>query len=265
MDATQNCKQDDNEKYSRYVCCALNIITPQNFDTLLENTLALIGDDKNKMDVIIDMIFKNSSSSSLYSEVYSKLCASILEKYQRDSIDSFEHIQRRILLNYEENVSKIVLEGRGKVPDEERYAIFCTLAFVAQMFKQKIIPLDEMQRFIDKLLPSETQPQQSIDFKLDCFIKLIEITGKSLEELDKQYTDTIFDRIDKLTKAEGLLGTRLYFLLLRVTELRENNWTPRLESLKPVTIDKIRREVEDEIERRNQEIIFWRKQRKAST
>ncbi|XP_066919978.1 uncharacterized protein [Clytia hemisphaerica] len=235
MDATQNSKQDHNEKYSRYVCCALNIITPQNFDTLLENTLALIGDDKNKMDVIIDMIFKNSSSSSLYSEVYSKLCASILEK------------------------------DRGKVPDEERYAIFCTLAFVAQMFKQKIVPLDKMQRFIDKLLPSETQPQQSLDFKLDCFIKLVEIVGKSLEELDKQYTDTIFDRIDKLTKAESLLGTRLYFLLLRVTELRENNWTPRLESLKPVTIDKIRREVEDEIERRNQEIIFWRKQRKAST
>ena len=71
----------------------------------------------------------------------------------------------------------------------------------------------------------------------------------------KQYTDTIFDQINKLTKTEGLLSTRIYFLLLGVTELRENNWKPRLESLKPVTIEKIRKEVEDEIERRNQ--VSW--------
>lgn len=108
--------------------------------------------------------------------------------------------------------------------------------FVGELYKLSMLVSHDMMTIIKTLLT------RGDDDSLECLCKLLTTVGSLLEaqckSRSKANLDQSFAQLDKIVK-ERLAGNRIRFLIMDVTDLRKNNWTPRRQENNPKTMAEI--------------------------
>ena len=113
--------------------------------------------------------------------------------------------------------------------------------FIGELFKRKMVGLEEVRLSVDKL----TRECQDDTDKIQPLCKLLEGVGKAIETQSKESLDGWFRDIDGVL-ANAALSSRYRFMLLDLIDLRGNGWVPRRAASGPKTLEDVQKEVDKE-------------------
>ena len=140
-------------------------------------------------------------------------------------------------------------EGLASLPPDERdqklrklrQRTLGNVEFIGELFKRKMVGVDEVQLSLNKL----TQECEEDTDKIQPLCKLLEGVGKTLEAQNKEVIDECFRKVDGIL-SNAALSSRYRFMLMDLIDLRANNWTPRRAASGPKTLEDVQKEVDKE-------------------
>ncbi|KAK9501015.1 hypothetical protein O3M35_002151 [Rhynocoris fuscipes] len=272
------------EKLLKAVRGILNKLTPQKFETLLNQILALPIDTNERLTKVVHLVFSKAVDEPSFSKEYAELCRRLSlnkmpqqqqqqqsQEQQGDQQQQQQHSAsfRKLLLNkcqeeFEKNkTDELNIEARTKEIEE------CTdqekkkeLKLLLEEEERRIrIKKVGLVRFIGELYKLKmltnkimhgciTVLLDKIDEEsLECLCKLLTTIGKELEQMsDKKDFDQYFQKMLKLSQKspDAVVSSRIRFMLQDVIELRMKNWVPRRDENNPKTIEQIHKDAERE-------------------
>ena len=237
----------------------LNKLTPQNFETLLEQLVALTIDTPERLEGVTDRIFEKAIREPMYSVSYANMCRCVFTIRVADA-EGKDVSFRKLLLSrcqkeFEEGLSNQdqvngLLEKGSKETKEKmdealaksKKRMLGNVKFMGELFKLKLLRENLMHDCISEMLRCGDEKC------LESMRKLLFTIGKDLDsDKAKPRIDQYFQQLKNIIMSKKV-STRVVFLLRDVVELRENKWIPRREENYPKTIDQIHKEAEMEKE-----------------
>lgn len=248
----------------------LNKLTPQKFQTLVEQVKELPINTISKLEGTINLIFEKAIDEPNFSVPYANMCKQLalmkvpledgqgfvnfrkllLTKCQKE----FEH-DKSIEKKREEKIKAIKAaqddeEKRKELQmefDEEEKKVrmrqLGNIRFIGELFKLNMLIEPIMHECIKKLLA------QGDEESLECLCRLLKTIGKELDEKGSKTRessmDVYFVNMQKIVD-KRLTSSRVRFMLQDVVDLKKNNWVPRRDENNPKTIDQIHKEAEKE-------------------
>ncbi|KAK7864548.1 hypothetical protein R5R35_007322 [Gryllus longicercus] len=269
--AEEDAKTEDLYKRVRGV---LNKLTPQKFNTLVEQVRTLPIDTKDKLQGVINLVFDKAIDEPGFSVAYALMCkvlSNIQVPADKDESNKEENQQveyvnfRKLIVNrcqqeFEKNTEaelnkeqrlKEIAETKDPEKRKELQAQFeeesrklrmksvGNIRFIGELFKLHMLTTNIMHRCIRQLLSDGDEES------LECLCKLLTTIGRDLES-KKQDLGPYFERMKQVSQKRGEISSRVRFMLQDVIELRQHKWVPRRDDLNPKTIDQINKEAEKE-------------------
>ncbi|KAF2880179.1 hypothetical protein ILUMI_25980 [Ignelater luminosus] len=260
------------EQLYRKIRGILNKLTPQKFDTLLDQIRSLTIDTTERLQGIIDLVFEKAVDEPNFSVAYALLCRELaLMQVPATDVkkkDGQEFVNFRKLLVTKcqlkfEKYSLDEIERNQKVKDIEectdpekkkdmqlnleeydrrlRMKSVGNIRFIGELFKQQMLTVNIMIRCLNNLL--ETKDEES----LECLCKLLTTVGKELEINKKVDLTIIFATIKEIAdKKNGNICNKVRFMIQDVIDLRGLKWVPHRPDQNPKTIDQIQKKAENE-------------------
>ncbi|KYM77872.1 Eukaryotic translation initiation factor 4 gamma 3 [Atta colombica] len=261
------------EALYKRVRSVLNKLTPQKFNTLVEQVRSLPIDTQERLQGVINLVFEKAVDEPSFSVEYALLCKELAQMevagYEgQDSSVSFKKlIITRCQKEFEKNPIDDVARNRKlkeiddcndpekkkelqlALEEEERRIRIKSVGnirFIGELYRQQILTTKIMHRCIRHLL------DQNDEDNLECLCKLLTTIGKDLELKGQQAnTDEMqeyFNRMQEIVARKGhsKISSRIRFMLQDVIDLRANKWIPRRNDNNPKTIDQIQKEAESE-------------------
>ncbi|KAK2705461.1 uncharacterized protein LOC136030495 isoform X2 [Artemia franciscana] len=164
------------------------------------------------------------------------------EKQKKFEEEIISNQKAQLEADTEEKTKKIEME-LDKRKGISKHIMLGNISFFGELFKLKIVTVEIVNFYISELLKSPTEEQ------LECLSKFISIIGKAYEEeYDMKYQravaearssekqihiqlnklDVYLDEMKKLSRREDL-SSRIRFILMRVLDLKKNQWIPHRE------------------------------------
>ncbi|XP_012257845.2 eukaryotic translation initiation factor 4 gamma 3-like isoform X1 [Athalia rosae] len=254
----------------------LNKLTPQKFDTLVNQVRALKIDSQERLQGVIDLVFEKAVDEPSFSVAYALMCKELGMKEvsapdgKSASNDKGSNFRKLILtrcqMEFEKNTAAEnarVLKMKeiesctdpekkkelqlAWVEEERRIRVKSVgnIRFIGELFKLGMLTSRIMQACIRNLL--DLNDEES----LECLCKLLSTVGKDLESKNQesmQNLDLCFKQMQDIVnrKVPGKVSSRVRFMLQDVIELRANKWVPRRDDSNPKTMDQIQKEAETE-------------------
>lgn len=231
----------------------LNKLTPEKFQKLSDDLLALELDSSKVLKGVILLIFEKALDEPKYSSMYAQLCKRLSEE-----APNFEPPDRpctfRLLLlnkcrsefdNRTQALDAFEKDGIRLSPEDEerRHLAKCkmlgNIKFIGELGKLEILAETILHICIQQLLRSGTSEQQE---DLECLAQLVRTCGRVLDSPRGLYlVDQYFARMETLSRNREL-APRIRFMLRDVLELRRSGWVPRkaVSSEGPVPIGQLR-------------------------
>lgn len=268
-----NTTEEDEKTMALYkrVRSVLNKLTPQKFNTLVEQVRHLPIDTQERLQGVIDLVFEKAVDEPSFSVEYALLCKELamMEVAGPDTQDSSSVSFKKLIItrcqkefertpdDEERNVTikqieecndpekkKELLLGLEEKERRVRVKSVGNIRFIGELYKQQILTTKIMHRCIRHLL------EQNDEDNLECLCKLLTTIGKDLElkggpaEEMQEY----FSRMQEIVvrKGQSKISSRIRFMLQDVIDLRANKWIPRRNENNPKTIDQIQKEAESE-------------------
>ncbi|KAL5490846.1 hypothetical protein EMCRGX_G016037 [Ephydatia muelleri] len=245
-------EQKETQEVFRKFRSILNRLTPQKLTELADATLQLKINTEERLRGVVDLIFTRAITETMYSgEVYANLCQ-VLAPFDVETVNTKGKLKtitfKRLLLSkceqeflkdmQEDEERKTLQKGVETAETEEirkqrqmeleaaemasRQRMLGNIRFIGELYKLKTLSESIMHECTRRF-----QKTSSDEKSLECFAKLMTVTGK---ELDKEKTkleiDTYFSKVNDIIK-KGKLSKRVQFLLQDVVDLRDNQWVPR--------------------------------------
>ncbi|XP_065564927.1 uncharacterized protein LOC136030151 isoform X2 [Artemia franciscana] len=169
-------------------------------------------------------------------------CHQTFEKLKKLKEEIISKQKAQLEADTEEKKTEIQMElnkRKGKL----KHIMIGNLSFFGELFKLKIVTVENVNFCISELLKSPTEEQ------LECLSKFISIIGKTYEEeYDANYQravadvgssekqihiqltklDIYLDEMKELSRREDL-SSRIRFMLMQVLDLKKNHWDPHRE------------------------------------
>ncbi|XP_050307048.1 eukaryotic translation initiation factor 4 gamma 1-like isoform X3 [Anthonomus grandis grandis] len=254
------------EELYKKVRSVLNKLTPQKFDTLVNQVRQLRIDTKEKLVGVINLVFEKATDEPNFSVAYAMMCKEI-QNMQVPAGDEKKSVAFRTLLvgrcqqDFEKN--SVDESGRSaKIKEIEectdpekkkelqedleeydrrlRMKSVGTIRFIGELFKQQMLTANIMRRCLQTLLDNKDEES------LEGLCKLLTTVGKALESKNMDLS-SIFDEMKLITQGKRQkVSSRLRFMLQDVIDLRDSRWMPRRGDSNPKTIDQIQKEAETE-------------------
>lgn len=264
----------------RKVKAALNKMTPEKFDKIADQILAIAAQSKDEADgrtlrQVIQLTFEKATDEAHWASMYAKFCKRMLETMSPDIKDesildkngnvvSGGNLFRKYLLNRcqeeFERGWKIDLpekpEGeRGEEKTEEaamlsdEYYIAAAakrrglglVQFIGELYKLSMLTERIMHECVKKLVDYTGVPDEA---EIESLTKLLKTIGGNLDstEKGKPMMDVYFTRIQAMIDTPEL-PSRLRFMLMDIVDLRKKNWQSKEANKGPKTLEEIRAEV----------------------
>lgn len=258
----------------------LNKLTPQKFQSLVEQVQNLPINTEERLKGVIDLIFEKAIDEPNFSVSYANMCKHLaLMKVPLSGQEGQQVNFRKLLLTkcqreFEKDVNdEVKREERLKqidnaetdekkrqlqeeLEEEERTARRRSLGnirFIGELFKLSMLTSSIMHDCIKKLLLN-----QGDEDSLECLCRLLTTIGKELDleksKGNREWMDSYFESMQKIVN-ERRTNSRVRFMLQDVIELRKRNWVPRRDENNPKTIDQIHREAEREAQQQQQFLL----------
>lgn len=249
----------------------LNKLTPQKFETLVEQVKNFDINTEEKLQGVIDLIFEKAIDEPNFSVPYANMCKHLISiKVPLDSQPGQVNFRKLLLtkcqkefeqersdeLRREERIKAIEVAENDKKKelqlemDEEekkmRMRQLGNIRFIGELFKLNMLTEAIMHECIRKLL------SQGDEESLECLCRLLKTIGKELDQGKSSKNpheihpmDQYFGQMQKIVDRR-LTSSRVRFMLQDVIDLKKDNWVPRRDENNPKTIDQIHKEAERE-------------------
>ncbi|XP_022249627.1 eukaryotic translation initiation factor 4 gamma 3-like isoform X2 [Limulus polyphemus] len=263
-------EEKNTQELYRKVQGILNRLTPQKFQTLVNQVKELPIDNKERLKGVMNLVFKKAVEEPNFSVPYANMCKTLamMQVPAGDGSSQCVKFSKLLLTKCQQEFEKdindeINKEGRLKQIEEAETAekknqlqeeldeeeakakrrSLGNIRFVGELFKLGMLTTPIMHTCIKKLLG------QGDEDSLECLCRLLTTIGKELEREKNKLTATsmnsCFETMKTIVK-ENKTNSRIRFMLQDVIDLRQNNWVPRREDNNPKTIDQIHWEAEKE-------------------
>jgi len=128
------------------------------------------------------------------------------------------------------------------------------MRFIGELFKVELISIKVMVKILPTLLEEKDEE------KIECFCKLMTVTGKLLEHQAQYYAQNgkpahndalvaCWDIVMRLCQSQGEISSRVKFMLQDLIEMKEKGWQVRRKEEKAKTISEIHRDIQREEQR----------------
>ncbi|KAI6714245.1 hypothetical protein PZA11_002700 [Diplocarpon coronariae] len=265
----------------RKVKAALNKMTPEKFDKIADQILAIAAQSKDEADgrtlrQVIQLTFEKATDEAHWASMYAKFCKRMLETMSPDikdesitdkngNIVSGGNLFRKYLLNRcqeeFERGWKMDLpdkpEGeRGEEKSEEavmlsdEYYIAAAakrrglglVQFIGELYKLSMLTERIMHECVKKLVDYTGIPDEA---EIESLTKLLKTIGSNLDSTEKgrPMMDVYFQRIQAMVDTPEL-PSRLRFMLMDIVDLRKKRWASKDSNKGPKTLDEVRVEAE---------------------
>ncbi|XP_012530181.1 eukaryotic translation initiation factor 4 gamma 3 isoform X2 [Monomorium pharaonis] len=248
----------------------LNKLTPQKFDTLVEQVRHLPIDTQERLQGVINLVFEKAVDEPSFSVEYALLCKqlALMEVAGSDTQDSSISFKKLIITRCQKEFEKNPIDDVARnrklkeidecndperkkelqlaLEEEERRIRIKSVGnirFIGELYKQQILTTKIMHRCIRHLL------EQNDEDNLECLCKLLTTIGKDLElKGPAEEMQEYFNKMQEIVarKGQSKISSRIRFMLQDVIDLRANRWIPRRNENNPKTIDQIQKEAESE-------------------
>ncbi|KAK2628556.1 hypothetical protein QTJ16_001659 [Diplocarpon rosae] len=265
----------------RKVKAALNKMTPEKFDKIADQILAIAAQSKDEADgrtlrQVIQLTFEKATDEAHWASMYAKFCKRMLETMSPEikdesitdkngNIVSGGNLFRKYLLNRcqeeFERGWKMDLpdkpEGeRGEEKSEEavmlsdEYYIAAAakrrglglVQFIGELYKLSMLTERIMHECVKKLVDYTGIPDEA---EIESLTKLLKTIGSNLDSTEKgrPMMDVYFQRIQAMIDTPEL-PSRLRFMLMDIVDLRKKRWASKDNNKGPKTLDEVRVEAE---------------------
>lgn len=269
----------------RKVKAALNKMTPEKFDKIADQVLAIAAQSKDEQDgrtlrQVIQLTFEKATDEAHWASMYAKFCKRMLETMSPDIKDesildkngnvvSGGNLFRKYLLNRcqeeFERGWKLDLpdkpEGeRGEEKTEEavmlsdEYYIAAAakrrglglVQFIGELYKLSMLTERIMHECVKKLVDYTGIPDEA---EIESLTKLLKTIGGNLDstEKGKPMMDVYFQRIQAMVDTPDL-PSRLRFMLMDIIDLRKARWVSKEANKGPLTLDEVKAEVSESLQ-----------------
>ncbi|KAF6836016.1 eukaryotic translation initiation factor subunit [Colletotrichum plurivorum] len=271
----------DPEMVQRKVKAALNKMTPEKFDKIADQILAIAGQSKDETDgrtlrQVIQLTFEKATDESHWASMYAKFCKRMLDtmspeirdeniKDKNGVVVSGGALFRKYLLNrcqeeFERGWKVNLPEPKEGEKDKaqtmeaamlsDEYYIAAAakrrglglVQFIGELYKLGMLTERIMHECVRKLVDYEGVPDEA---EIESLSKLLRTIGYNLEASDKgkQLMNVYFDRIQHMADMPEL-ASRMKFMLMDVIDLRKSGWSSKEANKGPKTLEEIRAEAE---------------------
>lgn len=268
----------------RKVKAALNKMTPEKFDKIADQILAIAGQSKDEQDgrtlrQVIQLTFEKATDEAHWASMYAKFCKRMLETMSPDIKDesildkngnvvSGGNLFRKYLLNRcqeeFERGWKLDLpekpegeEGEAKTEEaamlSDEYYIAAAakrrglglVQFIGELYKLSMLTERIMHECVKKLVDYTGIPDEA---EIESLTKLLKTIGGNLDSTEKgrPMMDVYFQRIQAMVDTPEL-PSRLKFMLMDIVDLRKAKWVSKEANKGPLTLDEVKAEVRHKV------------------
>ncbi|KAL9130354.1 MAG: hypothetical protein Q9217_001456 [Psora testacea] len=258
----------------RKVKSNLNKMTPNNFDKISNQILAIAHQSKDETDgrslrQVIQLTFEKATDEAHWAEMYAQFCKRMLDSMspeikdenildKRGEVVVGGALFRKYLLNRcqteFERGWKMNLPEKPEGETEEAamlsddYYIAAAakrrglglVRFIGELYKLQMLTERIMHECVKKLVDHEGIPDEA---EVESLTSLLKTIGQQLDSSEKGHSmmDAYFQRIKGMIELRDL-PSRLRFMLMDVVDLRaKNRWQPRGAAVNgPTTLDEVR-------------------------
>lgn len=255
----------------RKVKANLNKMTPEKFEKISGDILAISSQSKDEPDgrtlrQVIQLTFEKACDEAHWASMYAKFCKRMLETMSSEIRD--ENVRdkngapvvggalfRKYLLNRcQEEFERgweVNLPAKPEGETEEAamlsddYYIAAAakrkglglIQFIGELYKLNMLTLRIMHECVLKLLNFQGMPDETA---VESLVKLLKTIGATLDDEPKgrQMVDQYMERISSVRDMDGL-PSRVYYMLLDITDLRKKGWESKDNNKGPKTIQEI--------------------------
>lgn len=255
------------------ITAILNKITPENFKEMSVQILQQEFNSRERLNLAADHIYEKAVLEPIYSQTYANLCkimSSICLPEEKDpKVSPFQMILLNRLQDEffrkkteDDNINMEIAEIRNKLSlsdtqrSEQIFELQCKqkkkllgcINFIGELFNLTMISkrIMHVQCVGDLLNRKDPATGGLAEEAIECLSKLYSTAGKKLEEdCDTDEKRSMFNR--NFNEYKGSISDKEYsarirFMILDVVELRENDWVPRREEVRPQRIKNFYRE-----------------------
>nr|XP_047138826.1 eukaryotic translation initiation factor 4 gamma isoform X2 [Hydra vulgaris] len=213
-------------------------------------------DTKQKLEIIVDLIFEKAVSEPVCSLVYANLCQSLIDCLKLPFSDNSKPdcTFKGILLikcQKEVNISekKLLTKEKSKKIDNQEITNqrLRIIRFMGELFKFKIVSENIMHTCVIELLKCEKV--ESAEDQLECLCKLFVSVGKDLDHLEAKFrVDHYFTQLNKIIDYR-YISTKIKSEIRNIIDLRDCNWVETRDELNLKLFDQIKNEEKKEQEK----------------
>ena len=260
----------------RKVKSNLNKMTPNNFDKISGQILAIAHQSKDETDgrslrQVIQLTFEKATDEAHWAEMYAQFCRRMLDSMSPEIKDASifdkkgeviaggalfrKYLLTRCQTEFEQGW-KINLpekpEGETKeavlLSDEYYIAAAAKrrglglVRFIGELYKLNMLTERIMHECVKKLVDYESTPDEA---EVESLTSLLKTIGGQLDGSEKghQMMDVYFTRIKQMIDLPDL-PSRLRFMLMDTVDLRKGGWETKGSGVKgPTTLNEVRVQV----------------------
>lgn len=230
-----NSELTNEQKYNSLIVSNLNKLTSENYTNILaeiQETLELYNIiDKN---AFIDLIFEKAIDEQIYSNVYAKLLADVLTKYNNEIYR--EYLTSKCNDFYNENINNDTSMEEINI-DAIDYDALCArfrekakllggFIMISNLFNYNLVSYDLVLNYFNGLKEyADNSPKETIGIYIDTIVSIISSCGKalSLHNNDK-FQENFLDIAINLSKNKEKVIAKYRFKLLDLIDLVQNDW-----------------------------------------
>jgi translation initiation factor 4G len=255
----------------RKVKAALNKMTPEKFDKIANDILAIASQSKDENDgrtlrQVIQLTFEKACDEAHWASMYAKFCKRMLEEMgpeikdenvrdKQDRVVVGGALFRKYLLNRcqeefergwevdlpekpEGQTEEVMLSDEYYIAAAAKRRGLGLIQFIGELYKLGMLTLRIMHECVVKLLQFEGLPDEAA---VESLTKLLRTIGATMDADPKgePLIDTYFDRISTVKSMQGL-PSRLFYMLEDIIDLRKKKWKSKDDAKGPKTIQEIR-------------------------
>ncbi|KAK4226079.1 hypothetical protein QBC38DRAFT_444954 [Podospora fimiseda] len=270
----------DPDMVQRKVKAALNKMTPEKFDKIADQILAIASQSKNETDgrtlrQVIQLTFEKATDEAHWASMYAKFCKRMLETMSPEIRDenitdktgavvSGGPLFRKYLLNrcqtefergWKVDLPPVPEEtkdpktGEAAMLSDEYYIAAAAkrrglglVQFIGELYKLGMLTERIMHECVHKLLEFKDMPDEA---EVESLTKLLRTIGGHLDSTEKgrPMMDIYFARIESIINLPAM-PSRLKFMLMDIVDLRRCGWQSKDQNKGPKTLDEVRAEAE---------------------
>ncbi|KAI4249245.1 MAG: hypothetical protein L6R40_000703 [Gallowayella cf. fulva] len=261
----------------RKVKSNLNKMTPNNFNKISDQVLAIAAQSKDETDgrtlrQVIQLTFEKATDEAHWAEMYAQFCKRMLESMSPEIKDESildkktgevstggalfrKYLLTRCQTEFEQGW-KVNLPDKPEGESEEAVMLsdeyykaaaakrrgLGLVRFIGELYKLNMLTERIMHECVKKLVDYEGMPDEA---EVESLTSLLKTIGANLESSKQghQLMDAYFVRIQNMIDTPGL-ASRLRFMLMDIGDLRRNKWvSTKAGVLKgPATLEQVRAE-----------------------